>query len=125
MNRETEKSNLYKFFLSQFEKELDIDFQHPEKIPTVLIEHTHNVVRVILDFIEMPNHKLIYILDTHLFVGMRDCFPHYGIIYTQKVHETLVEAVRQRLMDGADVEYEWSESQYNNFVVWKSEYEKR
>lgn len=107
MNRVIEKSKLYKFFLQEF----NADLEHPDTISKELIEHAHNVVNVILDFIEMPDHKLLYMLNTHFLQGMRECFPHYGIIYTQKVHATLVEAVQQRLMDGADVEYEWTESQ--------------
>lgn len=121
MNRVIEKSKLYKFFLQEF----NADLEHPDTISKELIEHAHKVVKIILEFIEMPNHKLLYMLNTHFLQGMRECFPHYGIIYTQKVHATLVEAVQQRLMDGADVEIEWTETQYNNFVVWKPEYEKR
>lgn len=120
MNRVEEKSNLHKFFL----EECRVDLTQPDKIPTDMIELSHKVVNVILAHIEIPNHKLLYVIKSEFAQGIRDCIPHYGIRYTKEVHETLVEAVRQRLMDGADVEYEWTEEQYENFVVWKPVYMK-
>lgn len=76
------------------------------------------------DLIDIPKHKLKYVLETDFVKGLRDSISNCGVKYTEKVHEKLVEAVQKRLMDGADVEYDWTEKQYENFVCWKPEYEK-
>lgn len=121
MNRSEEKSKLYAFFL----QECNVDLEQPDKIPAVMIELAHKVVAVILALIEVPNHKIAYVIKSQEFAtGLRDHISAYGIRYTRVVHDTLVEAVQQRLTHGNDIEYEWSEEQYNNFVVWKPGYEK-
>ena len=115
MDRTIEKSNLCKFFLQQHE----IDLTDP---PKAIVDLARMVTNLILSEIEIPNHKLLYVISSEFVHGLRENIPHYGIRYTEEVHNTLVEAVRQRLVDGSDIEYAWTQDQYEKFVVWKPEY---
>jgi len=74
--------------------------------------------KVINDLISIDNHKLKYIISHSTLVkGLRDTFPHYGIEYTEEVHEMLIEAVQTKL-EGSDMEREWTEEEYKNFVIF-------
>jgi hypothetical protein len=78
----------------------------------------YKVNKVIKDLINLKHDKLIYVISQPTLVqGLRDMFPHYGIEYTREVHEMLVEAVQTKLV-GPDIEYEWTQTQYDNFVVF-------
>jgi hypothetical protein len=79
------------------------------------------VERVMLSLIELPAHKLEYVLHTKTFVdGLWGCLKAYGIEHTKENHELLVELVQTKL-EGPDLEREWSEEEYENFVVFKGE----
>ncbi|MDD5649745.1 MAG: hypothetical protein PHF86_04895 [Candidatus Nanoarchaeia archaeon] len=120
MNTQNERSRLCEVFLA----ECGVDLEHPEQIPQVMIELAHKVANVIIALLDIPNHKILYLTTCSLASGLREIITRFGITYNKAVHETLVEAVNQRLMHGNDVEFEWSERQYEHFVQWKPEYER-
>jgi len=120
MNTQNERSRLCEVFLAG----CGIDLEHPEAIPQVMIELAHKVANMIVALLDMPNHKILYLINCSLASGLRENIPRYGITYTKAVHDTLVEAVQYQLTFGNDIEYEWTEQQYLNFVMWKPEYEK-
>ena len=77
------------------------------------------VKKVIESLIDIKFDKLIYAISQPSFVkGLKDTFSHYGIEYTREVHEMLVDAVQTKLV-GPDIEYEWTQKQYDNFVVFQ------
>lgn len=79
--------------------------------------------KVIAILIDITDSKLKYaIARDSLVQGLRDTFANYNIPYTKEVHEQLVEAVQTKL-EGPDFEREWTEEEYENFVIWKLEYE--
>jgi hypothetical protein len=119
MNMQIERSRLCEVFLAG----CGVDIEHSEQIPQVMIELAHRVANVIVALLDIPNHKILYLINCSMACGLRETIPRYGITYTKAVHDTLVEAVQYRLTHGNDIEYEWSERQYNNFVMWKPEYE--
>lgn len=76
--------------------------------------------KVIDILIDIPPLKLAYILcHKDMVKGLVGTFPRYGIEYTKEVHEALVCAVQDKLAGSPDVEYEWSENQYKNFVKFE------
>ena len=78
------------------------------------------VEKIIQDLIDIPAHKLLYVLEhSDLIEGMRKTFIRYGIEYDRDVHDTLVDMVGEKISGNPDIEFEWSETQYENFVKWK------
>lgn len=76
--------------------------------------------KVIKDLIDIPRHKLGYaIAYKDLAIGLKLTITRYGFDYTQDVHEVLVEMVGAKLEGNEDIEYEWSETEYENFVKYE------
>ena len=68
--------------------------------------------------IDVPNHKLAYVLKIQEYVkGMWDTAARYGIEHTKENHELLVDLVQEKL-EGPNLEREWTEEEYENFVVF-------
>jgi hypothetical protein len=87
-------------------------------------KYMHKVINVIEDMIlNISKHKVEYAISNNIASGLRDTIRQYGIIYNKAVHDVLVEAV-QLVLEGEYIEREWSENEYNNFVMWKPEYER-
>ena len=77
----------------------------------------NKVNKLIYDLLNLPKHKIEYLIKNKTLVkGFIDTFSHYGIEYTQEVHEIVIEAVQEKL-EGLDIEREWSEEEYENFVL--------
>lgn len=75
--------------------------------------------RVMLTLTDFPKHKLLYILHSQVLVdGLWSNIAAYGIKHTKENHELLVELVQTKLVGSEDIEYEWSEEEYKNFVEW-------
>jgi hypothetical protein len=67
----------------------------------------------------LPNYKLIYILRLKEYVkGIWQTIHAYGIPFSKENHEILVEMVQEKL-EGPDIEREWSEDEYQNFVQYQ------
>ena len=68
----------------------------------------------------LPRHKLAYLIHSKdLVKGLKLTIVRYGFPYTKEVHETLVDMVGVRLTDNPDIECEWSEEEYENFVKYE------
>jgi hypothetical protein len=68
--------------------------------------------------IDLPNHKLKYVLHAKTLVeGLWGNLAAYGIKHTKENHDLLVELVQTKLVGSEDIEYEWSEEEYENFVA--------
>ena len=67
---------------------------------------------------DLRNDKLIYILHHKDYVkGIWGTLQAYGIPFSKENHEILVEMVQEKL-EGSDIEREWSEEEYQNFVLY-------
>jgi len=76
--------------------------------------------KVIARLIDIPRHKLGYVLAyKDLVLGLKLTITRYGFDYTQDVHDVLVDMVGVKLEGNEDIEYEWSELQYENFVKYE------
>jgi hypothetical protein len=72
------------------------------------------VVRSLIDF---KKSKILYTINhPSMVAGLWGCITRYGIEYIASNHEIVVDEVQDKLMDGADIEYEWTEEQYEAFV---------
>ena len=68
--------------------------------------------------IDIPSYKLKYALHAKTLVeGLWKNLKAYGIEHTKENHELLVDLVQTKLVGSEDIEYEWSEDEYMNFVV--------
>jgi hypothetical protein len=77
------------------------------------------IKRIINNHLDLKPGKVGYVITQPTLVkGLWSCLTQYGVAYTRENHHILVEAVEDILMDGADVEYEWTEQQYMTFVVF-------
>lgn len=71
--------------------------------------------------LDMPLHKIEYVIrNLSLVEGLWGCLERYGITYSKENHELLIELVQDKL-EGPDLEREWTEDEYNNFVLFKKE----
>lgn len=69
---------------------------------------------------DLPKHKLAYVIhNKDLVKGLKLTIVKYGFPYTKEVHETLVDMVSIRLADNIDIEYDWSEEEFENFVKFE------
>lgn len=70
---------------------------------------------------DMPKHKLVYLIERKEMVkSIWANLNHYGIEFNTVNHELLIDVV-QFLLEGPDLEREWSEAEYENFVQYKGE----
>jgi len=79
-----------------------------------------NKIKKLMVFLinDLPNHKLIYIIRNKEYVtGIWGCLHAYGLAYSKENHEVLIDVVQDKL-EGCDIEREWSEDEYNNFVLY-------
>jgi len=77
------------------------------------------IKKVILEHIDLPVHKIRYIIVQPEYVlGLWETLTRYGIPYNRENHELLVELVQDKLV-GPDIECEWTENEYNTFVEFK------
>jgi hypothetical protein len=76
--------------------------------------------KVIQGLIDIPSHKLGYVVAyKDLGDGLKLTITRYGFDYTQDVHDVLVDMVGAKLEGNEEIEYEWSEHQYENFVKYE------
>lgn len=97
-----------------------LEVKNPDNVIIELAKRIESVINSIISGI--PDHKLTYVINTTFAQGIREAFNHYGIKYIKPVHDTLVEAVQIKL-EGPNIEREWTEREYDNFVKWKPEYD--
>jgi hypothetical protein len=77
--------------------------------------------RVMRNLINMPERKIRYVIRLKSYNdGIWEILGHYNIPHTKETHEMLVEIV-QDLLVGPDLEVEWTEDEYENFVRYKGE----
>lgn len=66
---------------------------------------------------DLDPDKLAYAIQLpDMVTGMKKTFVRYGIEYTKDVHNDFVFFVNGHLSGNPDIEYEWNERQYDNFV---------
>lgn len=79
-------------------------------------------IKVMNSMIDMPKHKLLYILPRKDYVaGMWDHLKRYGIEFSKENHELLVEQVQTKIEGTSEIEREWTEPEYDNFVMYSEE----
>jgi hypothetical protein len=79
---------------------------------------TTRVMRSLFDF---PPHKIHYVIRLKDYNdGIWETLKCYNIPHTKETHEMLVEVV-QDILVGPDLECEWTEEEYENFVRYKGE----
>jgi hypothetical protein len=79
-----------------------------------------NIKELMLNHIDIPNRKIEYVIHSKVLVdGLWDCLSHYGVVHNKANHELLVELVQTKLVGNEDIEREWSEEEYINFVQFK------
>lgn len=84
---------------------------------------TQQIIRVMKQHIEMPAHKLVYVIHQPSLVdGLWGCLAAYGVEHTKENHELLVEVVQEQL-EGPDLEREWDEQEYKVFVEFQEQVE--
>jgi len=75
------------------------------------------VKRIMLNAIDMRASKLRQVIsEKELVIGLWGYITRYGVFYTQENHEVLVDVVQTVLVGSEDIEMEWTERQYENFV---------
>jgi hypothetical protein len=75
-----------------------------------------NILKQLFD---IPRHKILYIIRLKEYVkGIWGHLNAYGIPFSKENHEELVEYV-QTILEGPDLEREWTEEEYDNFVMYQ------
>ncbi len=76
---------------------------------------------VINDLLDLPTRKVYQVLNEPYW--LKGCFGNllrYSIELNDEVFDMFVETIQRKLEDGADVEYEFSESEWNNLQDLKN-----
>lgn len=82
----------------------------------LIVKSDNKIKRLMLQMIDLPDHKLKYVIHSKTLVdGLWGNLAAYGVQRTKENHELLVELVQEKL-EGPDIEREWTEEEYNNFV---------
>jgi hypothetical protein len=75
--------------------------------------------KVMINAIQIREDKLRQVIsEKSLVVGLWGLINAYGVEYNKENHEELVEIVQTVLVGSEDIEMEWTERQYDNFVVF-------
>ena len=72
--------------------------------------------------LDIPNHKLKYILNgpsIDMLIGALGSITHYGEELTEEIFEIFFEVVSAKLAGTYEVEYEFSEQEYENLMSLK------
>lgn len=81
----------------------------------------NKIERIMKEHLDMPKHKIEYIIrNPSLVEGLWEHMAHYDVEYTKKNNNLLIEIV-QDILNGPHIEREWSEEEYNNFVLFKGD----
>jgi len=72
--------------------------------------------------LEIPLHKLEYLLniDNSLLTGAFGGIKHYGVELTDEVFDIFFEVVSAKLSGSYDIEYEFSDIEYENIMGLKN-----
>lgn len=74
------------------------------------------------DRLDIPLHKLVYLLNCgpDILAGAFGGIKHYGVEITEDVFEIFFEVVSEKLSGSSDIEYEFSEIEYENIMKFKN-----
>jgi len=77
------------------------------------------IEQIIQEHIDLPNRKLLYVItNKDLVAALWSSLEHYGIPFNLSNHNILVECVQAKLEGSPDIEREWSEKEYDSFVMF-------
>lgn len=69
--------------------------------------------------LDMPQHKVHYALMTGLLQGAYDGLTRYGIELNDETFQLFFDAVGEKLSGTPEIEYEWSDTEYNQMMIIK------
>jgi hypothetical protein len=75
-----------------------------------------SIMKTVLDM--RPDKLRQVISEPTLVAGLWGTLAAYGVPRTPENHAVLVDFVEMLLVGGADLEYDWTERQYANFVTF-------
>lgn len=70
--------------------------------------------------LDIPVHKVKYALTTGLLNGAFKSLENYGIELTENAFSIFYDAVSEKLSDNSEVEYEWTETEYDAIMQIRS-----
>lgn len=74
------------------------------------------VFRACLKEMQIPNYKVKYALGTGLLGGMFETLEHYGFPLNDKTFSVFYDAVSSKLSGSTEIEYEWTEKEYESMM---------
>jgi hypothetical protein len=82
----------------------------------------NQIKRLMYNTIDMPIHKIRYIIRLKTYVdGIWEYLSRYDVEHSKENHELFVEIVQEKIMGTSEIECEWTENEYENFVEFKKE----
>jgi len=85
---------------------------------TIVTKVEDRVLYIMKAQLDLPPHKIEYFIRLKEYVkGIWGVLHAYGIEFSEENHEMLVELV-QTILEGPDLEREWSKEEYENFVLY-------
>jgi uncharacterized membrane protein len=80
------------------------------------------IERIMLNNLKIPDHKIAYLIRNNTLVnGLWGVLKAYGVNFSKENHELLIDIVQMKLEHTKEVEREWSEDEYNNFVLYNGD----
>jgi len=74
------------------------------------------VFKYCLREMQIPTYKIKYALGTGLLGGMFQTLEHYGLPLNEKTFSIFYDAVSFKLSGSTEIEYEWTEDEYEEMM---------
>jgi hypothetical protein len=86
-----------------------------QKIPTLPIHNVSHsaILNLCRKQLDIPVHKVKYALTNGLLNGAFKSLENYGIELNEKSFSIFYDAVNEKLSGSKEVEYEWTEKEYD------------
>ena len=93
-------------------KEQNLENSTEQTLTIPVVSHSA-ILKVCKKQLDIPIHKVKYALVTGLLSGAFKSLENYGIELNKKSFSIFYDAVSAKLSGCEDVEYEWSENEYD------------
>ena len=77
------------------------------------------IIKIIDNQLCMPRHKILYMIKNESLVkGLWGMLHAYGVPFTKKNHELLIEIVQTKVEGSTEIERDWTEQEFKTFVSY-------
>lgn len=116
------RDDLYLAFIKQHLNNFDIIKQgFTTFIKFINENYINSVEKILRQQLDIPTHKIKYFIDKFDYLaGSYAILSNYGIPLNQETLNIFIDLLSEKLSGSKDVEYEWSDKEYDNLMRLKT-----